>query len=165
MLELAVNASKVSGNPRIFMPIHKGIDGFMSEEQFKKFFWPTLRDLIAALVSRGLTPCILWEGNCTSRLEIIKDIPPGKVMYGFEATDIFKAKQVIGGIACIRGNVPMSLLATGTPDDVKTYCKKLIDIVGNDGGYIMDSGAGFDDAKPENVRAMFEFTKEYGVYR
>jgi uroporphyrinogen-III decarboxylase len=56
------------------------------------------------------------------------------------------------------------LLATGTPEDVKLYCKKLIDVVGRGGGYIMDSAAGFDDAKPENVRAMFEFTREYGVY-
>jgi uroporphyrinogen-III decarboxylase len=165
MLELAVNASKVSGNPRIFIPIHKGIDGFMSEEQFKKFFWPTLRDLILALVNGGLTPCILWEGNCTSRLVIIKDIPPGNVMYGFESTDIFKAKIILGDVACIRGNLPLSLLATGQPDDVRAYCKKLINIVGKDGGYIMDSGAGFDDAKPENIKAMFEFTKEYGVYR
>jgi uroporphyrinogen-III decarboxylase len=165
MLELAVNASKVSGNTRIFIPVHKGIDGFMSEEQFKKFFWPTFRDLILALVIGGLTPCILWEGNCTSRLEIIKDIPPGKVMYGFESTDIFKAKMILGDVACIRGNLPLSLLATGQPDGVRAYCKKLIDIVGKDGGYIMDSGAGFDDAKPENVKAMFEFTKEYGVYR
>lgn len=164
MLEVAVNASKTSGNPRIFIPIHKGLDGFMSEAQFKKFFWPTLRELIIALIDVGLTPCVLWEGNCTSRLGIIKDIPEGKAVYGFEATDIFKAKEVLGNRICIRGNVPLSLLATGAPEDVKLYCKKLIDVVGRDGGYIMDSAAGFDDAKPENVKVMFEFTKEYGVY-
>jgi len=164
MLEVPVNASKVSGNPRIFIPIHKGIDGFMSEEQFKKFFWPTLQALIVALINEGLTPCVLWEGNCTTRLDIIKDIPEGKALYGFEATDIFKAKEVLGNRVCIRGNVPLSLLATSKPEDVRVYCKKLIDIVGKDGGYIMDSAAGFDDAKPENVKAMFEFTREYGVY-
>jgi uroporphyrinogen-III decarboxylase len=60
--------------------------------------------------------------------------------------------------------VPISVLATGTPDDVRACCKKLIDYVGRDGGYILDSSAGLDDAKTENVRAMFDFTKEYGVY-
>ncbi len=164
MLEVAVNASKTSGNPRIFIPIHKGLDGFMSEVQFRKFFWPTLRELIISLINEGLTPCVLWEGNCTSRLDIIKDIPEQKAVYGFEATDIFKAKEVLGNRICIRGNIPLSLLATGTPEDVKLYCKKLIDVVGRDGGYIMDSAAGFDDAKPENVRVMFQFTREYGVY-
>jgi len=28
----------------------------------------------------------------------------------------------------------------------------------------MDASTQFDDAKPENVRTMFEFTKEYGQY-
>jgi uroporphyrinogen-III decarboxylase len=164
MLEMAINGFKASGNPRIFIPIHKGIDGFMSEDQFKKFFWPTLRELFIALINEGLTPCPLWEGNCTSRLELIKDIPSGKACYAFEGSDIFKAKKVLGDITCIRGNVPLSLMATGTPDDVKAYCKKLIDVVGKDGGFIMDASAALDDAKPENVKTMFEFTKEYGVY-
>jgi uroporphyrinogen-III decarboxylase len=164
MLEIAVNSTKASGNTRVFIPLHKGLDGFMSEEQFKKFFWPTLRELMVALIDRGLTPCPLWEGDCTSRLEIIKDIPEGKAIYAFEATDIFKAKKILGDRVCIRGNVPLSLLATGTPEDVKAYCKKLIDVVGKDGGYIMDASTSLDDARPENVRAMFDFVREYGVY-
>jgi uroporphyrinogen-III decarboxylase len=164
MIEMGVNACKASGIPRVFIPIHKGLDGFMSMDQFKKFFWPTLRELMIALINEGLTPCPLWEGNCTSRLEIIKDIPAGKACYAFEATDLFKAKEILGDTVCIRGNVPLSILATGTPEQVKEYCKKLIDMVGKDGGFIMDASTGLDDAKPENVQAMFEFTREYGVY-
>ena len=164
MFEIAVNATKASGNSRVFIPIHKGLDGFMSLEQFKKLYWPTLRELMIALINEGLNPFPLWEGDCTSRLEVIKDIPPGKACYAFEATDMVKAKEVLGGKVCIRGNLPLSVLATGTPEDVRQYCRKLIDTVGKDGGYIMDSSTGLDDAKPENVKAMFEFTKEYGVY-
>ncbi len=59
-----------------------------------------------------------------------------------------------------RGKVPLSILVTGTPDDVKRYVKKLIDTVGKDGGYIMDSSTGLDDARPENVKAMFDVTRE-----
>ena len=164
MLEMAVNAVRATGNPRVFIPIHWGLDNFMSPDQFKKFFWPTLRQLMVDLINEGLNPCPLWEGNCTSRLEIIKDIPAGKACYAFEATDMAKAKEILGDRVCIRGNVPLSILATGTPEAVKGYCKKLIDTVGRDGGYIMDASTGLDDAKPENVKAMFEFTREYGVY-
>ncbi len=164
MVEMGVNAARASGIPRVFIPIHKGLDGFMSREQFKKFFWPTLRELMMALIHEGLTPCPLWEGNCTSRLDIIKDIPAGKACYAFEATDLFKAKEILGDTVCIRGNVPLSILVTGTPDDVRANCKKLIDTVGRGGGYIMDASTGLDDARPENVRAMFDFTRDYGVY-
>lgn len=29
---------------------------------------------------------------------------------------------------------------------------------------MMNTGALVDEAKPENLKAMFEFTKEYGTY-
>jgi uroporphyrinogen-III decarboxylase len=60
--------------------------------------------------------------------------------------------------------VPISLLSTATPEDVKAYCKRLIDYVGKGGGFIMDAAASVNDALPENLRAMFDFTREYGVY-
>ena len=164
MLEMALNGTRASGNPRVFIPIHWGLDSFMSPEQFRKFFWPTLRELMVALINEGLNPCPLWEGNCTARLEIIKDIPAGKACYAFEATDMVKAKEILGDTVCIRGNVPLSIMATGTPDQVRACCKKLIDTVAKGGGYIMDTSTGLDDAKPENVKALFDFTREYGVY-
>ena len=60
--------------------------------------------------------------------------------------------------------MPISLLISGTADDVRDYCKKLIDVVGKGGGFIMDASTVLDDAKPENVKTMIDFTKEYGVY-
>lgn len=163
MLALGLTAKK-RGAPRVFIPLHKGLDGFMSQDQFKTFFWPTLRKLILGLTEEGLNPILLWEGDCTSRLEIIRDVPKGQVVYWFERTDIFRAKEVLGDRVCIRGNVPISIMATGSPDDVKAYCKRLIDVVGKGGGFIMDASTVLDDAKPENVKTMIDFTKEYGIY-
>jgi len=164
MLDFAISGTKASGNPRVFIPLHKGLDGFMSLEQFKRFFWPTLRDLMIALINEGLVPCPFWEGNCESRLDVIRDIPSGKACFKFEATDMARAKEMLRDTVCIRGNVPLSILATGTPDDVRQYCKKLIGTAGKDGGFIMDAATGLDDAKMENIQAMFQFTQEYGVY-
>ncbi len=163
MLRLGLTAKKRDVS-RVFIPLHKGLDGFMSPDQFKTFYWPTLKRLVLGLIDEGLNPFLLWEGDCTSRLELIGDIPKGKAVYWFERTDIFKAKEVLGDTVCIRGNVPLSIMSTGTPDDVTDYCKKLIDGVGKGGGFIMDSSTVLDDAKPENVKAMMDFTKEYGVY-
>lgn len=163
MLQMGLSAKKREIK-RVFIPIHKGLDGFMSPEQFEKFFWSGLKKLILALIDEGLNPVLLWEGDCTSRLETIGDIPKGKAIYWFERTDIFRAKEVLGDTVCIRGNVPLSTLCTGTPDDVKKYCKKLIDVVGKNGGFIMDASTVLDDAKPENVKAMMDFAKDYGRY-
>jgi hypothetical protein len=164
MLRLGISRAKASGNPRVLIPIHKGLDSFMSPRQFNIFFWPTLQKLILGLIAEDLVPNVFWEGDCTSRLEIIADIPKGKAIYAFERTDIFKAKALLGDHICIRGNVPSSILCTGTPQDTCEYCKKLIDIVGKDGGFIMDAANSLDEEKPENVRAMIDFTRTYGVY-
>jgi uroporphyrinogen-III decarboxylase len=161
-IDRAVAGARASENPRVFIPLHKGADGFMSREQFIKFYWPTLRELMVTLIDKDLTPCPFIEGDYTSRLDIIKDIPAGKAMYTFEATDMVQAQKVLGGRVCIRGNVPGSLLATGTQDDVKHYCRKLMDTVGRDGGFILDTATSLDDAKPENVHAMFDVVGAYG---
>ncbi|MFC1845783.1 uroporphyrinogen decarboxylase family protein [Chloroflexota bacterium] len=164
MIEKGISAARRSGYPVIFIPLHKGADGFMSAEQYKKFYWPTLKEVILGLVNQGLVPYIFAEGCYNSRLEIIKDIPRGKTIWKFDATDMAEAKRILGETACIEGNVPTSLLSTASPEDIRSYCKKLIDTAGKGGGYIMSSGADIDTAKPENVRAMIEFTKEYGIY-
>ena len=157
MISSGATTAKKAGIPRVFIPLHKGLDGFMSLEQFKTFYWPTLRKLILGLIDSGLTPCVLFEGDCTSRLEVIRDVPAGKAIYWFERTDLVKAKEVLGDKVCLRGNVPPSLLCTGTPGEVKDYCQKLIKVIGKGGGFILDGAAGIpDEAKAENVKAMAE---------
>ena len=106
------------------------------------------------------TPQELVEGPYTSRLETISDVPEGKIIYWFENVDMVKAKAILGGKVCIMGNVPMSLLATGTVEQVQEYCGKLLNSVGSDGGYIMSSAAVLDDAKFDNVRALIDFTRQ-----
>jgi hypothetical protein len=154
----------LSPTPVVFMPLHKGADGFMSDEQFQSFYWPTLRKVILGLIDDGLTPCLFAEGRYDSRLEAIQDVPKGKTVWLFDQTDMARAKQTIGKVACIQGNVPLSLLYAGTPAGVTRYCQELIDVAGEGGGFILDIGAKADAAKDENIRAMVAAAKEYGVY-
>ena len=165
MIGMGLGAAQQTGNPLIFMPLHKGADGFLSDEQFKKFYWPTLRKVMVGLIEGGCIPFAAAEGGYNTRLKVIRDLPKGKTLWMFDQTDIVKAKEIVGDTLCILGNVPSAMLNLGTPQQVKDYCKKLIDTVGKGGGFIMSNGAFFDEAKPENVKAMVDFTKEYGVYR
>jgi hypothetical protein len=147
------------------IPTHRGSEGFMSLKQFEKFYWPGLKGLIKGLVDKGQTPLVFFEGDYTSRLEYLLEVPKGKIFAHFDTTDMFRAKEVLGGHMSLSGNVPCSVLQTGTADDVKAQVKKLIDIVGKDGGYIMSTRSPVDDARPENLKALIDFTQTYGVYR
>ena len=156
-----IAAVKAMGGNMIFIPLHWGLDGFMSPKQFTTFFWPQFQKVLLTLIEAGIYPHVLWEGDCTTRLEVIKDVPPGKCVYFFERTNMFKAKEALRGTVCIRGNVPASMLIAGTPNDVREYCKKLFDVVGDGGGFILDAGVGVpDEANPDNVLAMYQFAKE-----
>jgi len=164
MIKAGVAACKASGHIMPFIPLHKGGDGFMSNEQFRTFYWPTLRKLIIGLVNEGIVPQLFAEGKYNQRLEIICDVPKGKTVWWFDATDMVRAKETVGQVACIAGNVPVSLLATGTPDDVRVYCKSLMDVAGKDGGFLFSTGAGMQGSKIENVKAMIDFAKEYASH-
>jgi hypothetical protein len=165
MIGMGIGSMQVSGNPLVFMPLHKGADGFLSDEQFKKFYWPTLRQVIVALIEGGCIPFPALEGHWDSRLKVIQDVPKGKTVWMVDQSDMANAKATLGKNACLVGNVPSSMLALATPDEVKAYCKKLIDTVGKGGGFIMGNGAFFDEAKPENLKAMVDVAWEYGVYK
>ena len=162
LIEKAVAGARASGNPRIFIALHKGTDTFLSREQFLKFYWPTLSDLMLALIQEGLCPCPFIEGEYMSRLDIIKDIPAGKACYKFEMVDLVEIRKTLGERICLRGGVPISLLVTGTPQDVREYCKRLIDRMAKRGPFILDTSSGLDHARPDNVKALFDAARDHG---
>lgn len=151
--------------PLVWVWVHKSTREFMSDGQFKEFYWPYLRRGLLALVEKGITPVVYWEADFESRLEHIGDVPRGTMVYHLSNTDAQKAKAVLGDRICLMGNVPNIMLLSGTPDDVRGCCRKLIDTVGKGGGLIMDTAVMLDEARPENLKAMIDFTKEYGAAR
>jgi len=150
--------------PIVFIPLHKGADGFMSDEQFRTFYWPSLRAMLIGLIDEGAIPFLFAEGRYGSRLEVISDLPKGSTIWLFDQTDMARAKETIGKVACIQGNVPLSLLHAGTGEEVADYTRKLIDDAGEGGGLIVDFGAVADEGKEENLHTMIKTAKEYGVY-
>ena len=67
-------------------------------------------------------------------------------------------------MACIQGNVPLSLIYAGTLKRQRLYVR-LIDSAREGGGYVVDIGAVADGGRDENLRAMIETAQEYGRYR
>jgi hypothetical protein len=165
MIHMGVSAVRRSGRPGVMMPLHKGADGFLSDEQFRKFYWPSFRKLVLGLIDEGCIPYSFVEGGYNSRLEYLAEFPKGRTIWHFDATDMARAKQVLGGQACITGNVPTSVLTVASVEEVKDCIRRLVDVAAPGGGYIMMNGAVLDYAKAENLHAMIDFTREYGVYR
>jgi len=145
-------------------PLHKGDDTFMSRKQFEKFYWPSLKKVMDTLIEEGISIHLFAEGRYNERLDYIKDFPKGWVTWQFDQTDMANAKKIVGGTCCIVGNVPASIVITGTAKEVKECCRKLIETCAPGGGYVLSGGAMATEAKAENLRAFMAAAKEYGVY-
>ena len=76
--------------------LHKGDDTFMSNKQFEKFYWPSLKKLINALIDEGIIVSLFCEGRYNRRLEYIGDFPKGWVVWQFDQTDMAEAKRMVG---------------------------------------------------------------------
>jgi len=164
-IETVIKDFPLTNGPIAMMPLHKGDDTFMSDEQFATFYWPTLRGIFLAMINEGLVPMPFAEGRYTLRLKQINDTPPSGVVWYFDQTDMEQAKKILSGVCCIAGNLPTSVVMTGTPEQVKDGCRQLIETCAPGGGYILAAGASVEYGDIRNLKAMMESAYEYGVYK
>lgn len=158
VIEWCVRQTERPGAPLIIFVLHKGADGFMSDADFRDFYWPTLKAVMRGLIDQGIVPTMFAEGGYNKRLDVVADpeLPAGSVLWLFDQTDMAAAKRALGGHSAIAGNVPTALLALGTPAEVEEYVVNLLDTCAKDGGFMLENGAVLDDAKAECVKAMIE---------
>ncbi len=164
MIESTISSVNASGVFTVNFPLHKGDDTFMSNKQFEKFYWPSLKKLIQALIDEGIMVSLFCEGRYNNRLEYLGDFPKGWVTWQFDRTDMAAAKRMIGRNCCIVGNVPASLLSFGKVEEVKEYCRRLIETCAPGGGYVLTGGTAVTESKSENLRAFMEVARECGIY-
>jgi uroporphyrinogen-III decarboxylase len=159
----ALRGVRSLGVPRVFLAGERGAGDMMSPAQFERFYLPWLQRLVDALVKKGITPLLHFDGDWTRHLPYLKTLPQGKCILDLDSTtDIFKAKEILGDHMCIMGDVPASLLTLGTPEEVTAYCQRLIDEVGKGGGFILSSGCTVPyNARVENLKAMIHTGKTY----
>jgi uroporphyrinogen-III decarboxylase len=114
-----------------------------------------MKKLADLTIEAGVTPIFHLDSNWDRDLEFFKEMPKGKcIIYTDNATNIFKAKEVLGDHMCINGDVSPTLLTLGTEDEVYKYSAKLIKEIGPT-GFILGQGCDIPpDAKLSNVKAM-----------
>lgn len=160
----AIDSINRTGNPLVFMPLHKGADGFMSQAQFEKFYWPSLKQVLELIIEAGGVPVPFAEGGYSRRIDYLNELPKSSVVWMIDRTDMIELKKRVGDNVCLIGNVPGSMLHSAAPADIENYCRELIDKVGPGGGFMMATGTVLDDGRPEMIKAMIDATLKFGVY-
>ncbi len=165
LLHVARTSADPTGTVPIGFWMHRGCVPFVSPEQFNGIYWPTLKPIIKELWAAGHQVLFYAEGDWNHHLDAFAELPDASIVYHVDQADIFEVHRKLGGKFCLSGGIPNFLLGYGTPEQVRACCKKVIDGVAGDGGYIMDASAIVQDAaRIENMQAMTDATREYGVY-
>jgi len=165
LLAAALAGADPTGTVPITIWMHRGCVPFVSPDTFQRIYWATLKPIIEGIWAAGHQTLFYAEGNWNHHLDSFAELPDKSIIYHVDQADPFEVHEKLGHKFCLSGGLPNVMLGWGKPDDVRAHCKKLIDGLGKDGGYIMDASAIVQNvAKVENIRAMTDFTREYGVY-
>ncbi len=160
LIKSIVGASDRTNAPAALYVLHKGADAFMSQEQFEKFYWPTWKQVMLALYEEGITSYLFIEGSYNNRLENLAEMPDKSLVCHFDKTDMRRVKEVLSDKFIIAGNVPASLMSTGTVDEVRAYCADLVDLFADAPAYIMAHGCYFENTTDEKLRAFLDSVKQ-----
>jgi len=165
LLHVALSGADPDKNVPISIWMHRGCVPFISRKHFETIFWPTLKPIIESIWAAGHQTLFYAEGNWNAHLDSFLELPAGSIIYHVDQDDIFDVHKKVGRQFAISGGIPNFLLCFGTEEQVRDRCKEVIDGVAGDGGYIMDAAAIVQNhAKVENMRAMTDACREYGVY-
>jgi len=155
----------MSGGKTIIVGATRCSADFISEKHFEDLVFPYLKKMVETFLKDGFIVQLHFDTNWTPRLHYLEGLPKGNIyLHIDERTDIFKAKEILGDHMCIEGNLKPSLFSLGSPHQIEEHVKKIINECADGGGLMVGSEIP-DNAKMENVKALVDTCKNYGIYR
>lgn len=166
MVNNAKKAVEKSNIPRVSVANSRGSCIFINSNLFEELVLPSWLDLVLTMDEANIDVIFHCDTDWFRFLHYFKDFPARRCILQLDgATNIFKAKEILKNHMAIHGDVPATLLTLGTPEQVTEYCKRLIGVAGEGGGFILSSGCSTPyDSKIENVRAMVKAGNELTWY-
>ena len=129
---------------------------FLAPKLWERFVFPYYQQMVKVVVDEGVIPILHFDAKWDRDLARLRELPARTCVLSLDgATDIRKAKALLGDHMCLMGDVPAQLLTIGTTDEVSEYVAALLQDIGPE-GFILSSGCDIPySAKLENVKAMF----------
>ena len=167
LIKEAIDSARMSGKPGVMLIMERGAGFYYPLSVYERFEYPQMKKMVEAFAAEGLITVMHLDQDYTKNVPYFKDLPAKMVVAEFDSrTNIFMAKEILKGHMCIAGDVPAALLSLGTAQEVEAYCRKLIDVVGEGGGFILSTGCTCPvECRMENFQAMIDTAKNYYPHR
>lgn len=152
-----------SGATVMWMADPTSSEDLISPDMFAEFSAPYIKQVITDVKKHCDVPAFVHI--CGNTLETMSQLPAtGADCLSLDhAVDIAKAKQIAGKKMAVMGNLdPVGLLMGGTPEEIASESRRIIDIAGQEGGFILAPGCETPQSTAdENVIAMCETAVNY----
>ncbi len=156
-----IGLAKAGGAMGTWVGGWRSASAMLAPKLWNRFVWPYYLKIVEALLAENITPVLHWDQDWTRDLVRLQELPARKCILNPDGmTDVRKFKELVGDRMAMMGDVPASLFAAGTPDDIYTYVRNLKRLFGST-GLILSSGCDVPvNAKPENVEAFVAAGRE-----
>jgi len=135
--------------------------GILGQEEFEEFSLRYIKQVLSLLRTNG-APTIVFCKDCGHSLEKIADTGTSAVGLDW-ATDIGKARDMVGSYAALQGNLDPAMLYS-TPERIEKGVQTILKKFGKGSGHIFNLGHGvMPDTPVENVHAFVNAVKKFSV--
>jgi uroporphyrinogen-III decarboxylase len=164
LIKMGIRAVELAGVPRVWVGGWRSASALLAPKIWDTLVFPYFFEMINALSERGILSVLHWDQDWTRDLSRLLEFPAKKCVLNLDGmTDIRKVKEILGDHMAILGDVPATLFATGSPDDIYEYVKSLVRAVGPTGLLLCPGCDGPINTKPENMEAFVAAGREFGV--
>jgi len=134
----------------------------ISRKHFSETAIPYIKEIFRRLSDKGLVLILHICGNVTDRLDLIADSGVNIMSLDYKV-DLSAARDAFAGKIAFSGNLnPVSVVHSGTPEDIVRETISGIEKASADGSYIVMPGCDIPPSTPlENLRLISKTVREY----
>lgn len=164
LIGLALWQTELMELPRIWVGGWRAASGMLSPKIWDNLVFPYYLEITNVLAEKGVISILHWDQDWTRDLAKLKELPAKKCIFNPDGmTDIRKFKEIAGDHMAVMGDVPSSLFAAGSPEDIRTYVRDLVRDIGPTGLILCPGCDAPANAKPENMQAFVDACEEFGT--
>jgi uroporphyrinogen-III decarboxylase len=164
LIKMGIRAVELTGVSRVWVGGWRSASALLAPKIWDTLVFPYFFEMIKAFSEKDILSVLHWDQDWTRDLSRLLEFPAKKCVLNLDGmTDIRKVKEVLGDHMAILGDVPATLFATGSPDDIYAYVKSLVRDVGPTGLLLCPGCDGPINTKPENMEAFVAAGREFGM--
>jgi uroporphyrinogen-III decarboxylase len=163
MIKEGVEACLATGVMGAWVGGWRSASALVAPRLWNTMVFPYLEQVVNGLAEQGVVSVLHLDQDWTRDLARLRDLPAKMCVLNLDGmTDVRKAKEILGDRMAIMGDVPSTLFALGTPDDIYRYVEDLVRDVGPTGLILCPGCDAPVNTKPENMEAFVAAAREFG---